>query len=176
MNEVAKEYGTALFMLACEENKTKLYLEQLNLILSVLREQEEYMSFLESPNIPLKSRVESIEIVFASRVDKNLVSFLQLLCEKNRFNYLFDAELAYRELFEAATRLLRVRVKSPVELTESQKKRLSIKLEALYNSKVQIDYIIDTALIGGMVVEADDKVIDGSLRYRLQQVKDVISR
>lgn len=176
MNEVSKEYGTALYMLACEEDKAKTYLEQLDVISNVFKEQEDYEVFLQSPNIPLKKRIESIETVFSDMVDKNLVSFLQLLCEKNRFNCFLEAVMTYRELYEIATRILRVKVKSSIELTQLQKKRLTEKLETLHKCKVDIEYIIDPALIGGIVVEADDKVTDGSIRHRLQQVKDVISR
>ena len=176
MNEVSKEYGTALYMLACEEDKTNSYLEQLDIISNIFKEQKDYEAFLQSPNIPLKKRIESIETVFSNLVDENMVSFLQLLCEKNRFNCYSDAVMTYRELYEVATRILRVKVKSSIELTQSQKKRLTEKLETLHKCKVDIEYIIDPALIGGIVVEADDKVTDGSIRHRLQQVKDVISR
>lgn len=176
MNEVGKEYGAALYMLACEENKANTYLEQLNIIYNTFKEQKDYETFLQSPNIPLEKRVESLEAVFSNLVEKNLVSFLQLMCEKNRLNCFFEAEMTYRALYEAATHILKVKVKSSIELTESQKERLTEKLETLHKCKVDIEYIIDPALIGGIVVEADDKVTDGSIRHRLQQVKDVISR
>ena len=71
---------------------------------------------------------------------------------------------------------MKVKIRSAVALSEDQKQRLQTKLETIHTAKVFITYEIDPSLIGGVVMETDDKVTDGSIRHRLQEVKEVIER
>ena len=176
MNDAAKEYGTALFTLACEEKQIESYAKGLEVVLKAFKDEPEYLSFLSSPNIPVQERLASVEAVFAQDIPEYVISFLQLLCEKGSLKYFFDAQATFCSLFDASRQMLHVTVKSAVPLTNKEKERLKEKLEMIHKQTVEIEYIEDAALIGGMIVEADDKVLDGSLRYRLQQVKEVIGR
>jgi F-type H+-transporting ATPase subunit delta len=109
-------------------------------------------------------------------IPQKLVSFLQLLCEKGRIEYFEDAKVTFLELYEDWKNILKVTVKSAVPLTESEKERLTNKLENVYKCSLRMEYVIDASLIGGVVIETEDKVIDGSVKNRLQQVKEVIKR
>lgn len=176
MNNVAQEYGTALFMLASEENKVSVYREGLSVFKRAFNDEPDYMTFICSPSIPLTQRLESITTVFADSVEENVLNFLLLLCEKNRLDCFYDAEETFEALFDESQRTINIRVKSAVALSDDQKTRLEAKLEQKYNHKVDTQYIIDTTLLGGVIVEADDTVIDGSLRHRIGQIKEVIGR
>ena len=59
MTDVGKEYGAALFMLACEQNKKKEYSEELALIKAAMKDSADYIEFLSSPNIPIKERLSA---------------------------------------------------------------------------------------------------------------------
>ena len=89
---------------------------------------------------------------------------------------LSDAEITFEALYDESQRTINVRVKSAVSLSDDQKARLQEKLEQKYKCRVDTQYIIDTTLLGGVIVEADDTVIDGSLRHRIGQIKEVIGR
>ena len=65
---------------------------------------------------------------------------------------------------------------SALELTEEEKTKLSSGLEKRFRSTVEAEYVIDESLIGGILIEADGKVIDGSVRTRLRDIKDVMNR
>lgn len=176
MNNVAQEYGTALFMLASEEGKIAEYREGLALIKQAFKEESEYLTFISSPGIPKIQRLSSISDAFSGKVEENMLSFLLLLCEKNRLDCFYDAEKTFEALYDESQRTLNIRVKSAVPLSDEQKARLKEKLEAKYNCKVDTEYILDTALLGGVIIEADDTVIDGSLRHRMHEIKEVIGR
>ena len=87
MTDISREYGTALFMLACEENAKKEYGEALSLISEVFAGQPEYALMLASPSISLKDRLSAITEAFGGRVPENVLSYVQLMCEKGRINY-----------------------------------------------------------------------------------------
>ncbi len=176
MNNVAQEYGTALFMLASEENKVNDYRNGLAVIKRAFEDEADYLTFISSPSIPLTQRLQSITAVFADSVEENVLNFLLLLCEKNRLDCFDDAEIAFEALYDESQRTINIRVKSAVSLSDDQKARLEAKLEQKYKHRVDTQYIIDTTLLGGVIIEADDTVIDGSLRHRIGQIKEVIGR
>lgn len=176
MNEVGKEYGTALYLLACEKNCTEKYLHELHQLSQMFSEEQEYKAFLLSPNVPMQKRLASLGEVCGAFVSADVTSFVQLLCEKGRFSHFEEARAAYRALFENAAHIMKVKIRSAVALTEEEKQRLQAKLETVYKAKVDITYAIDPDLIGGVVMETEDKITDGSIRHHLQEVKEVMSK
>ena len=87
-----------------------------------------------------------------------------------------DCVSDYRKLLMASKRITRVKVTSARELTEAEKARLINKLEKTTASTVQAEYFTDPAILGGVILEYDGRVMDGSLIHRLQEVKDVIGQ
>ena len=79
-------------------------------------------------------------------------------------------------LLDASERISNARVTSAVELTEDEKNRLCKRLCEKLKAEVKIEYFIDEGLLGGLIVEVDGTVIDGSLRHRLREVKEVMNK
>ena len=175
MNDIGKEYGAALFMVALEQDKCEEYSAALRIIREKFIEYPEYTEFLASPGISLGERLSAIENAFAQDVPEYVVSFMQLLCEKGRIACFDSAVAEYDSLLDAHKHISNARVTSVIELTTDEKQKLTKKLEAMCNGKVNIQYFIDATLIGGLVVEIDGKILDGSVRYRLRDIKEVIS-
>ena len=100
---------------------------------------------------------------------------VKLLCEKGHISELSEIIREYDGLEKLANRTVEARIYYVNELSEAQKTALVQKLEAVSGKKVCATYIEDTALIGGIRVEYDDKVIDGSLANRMKKIKGVIS-
>ena len=176
MNNVAQEYGTALFMLSSEEDKVLAYREGLAVIKAAFESEPDYMTFISSPSIPLTQRLKSISDIFSEQVEENVLNFLMLLCEKNRTDCFYDAEKTFEALYDESQRTLNVTIKSAVALSDEQKSRLEEKLAVKYGCRIDPEYIIDTTLLGGVIIEADDNIIDGSLRHRMNEIKEVIGR
>ena len=176
MTDVGKEYGAALFMLAAELGESESYSEALKGVEKLFSESPEYPIFLASPSVPMSERLSAIESAFWGKIPEHVVSFLMLLCEKGRMECFGDAVKEYSALLDASKRVLSAKVTSAAELTEAEKEKLKNKLESINKGEVRIEYLIDTALIGGLVVEVDGKIMDGSLRQRLREVKDVINK
>ena len=175
MTDIAKEYGTALFMLACEVNEKNGYGEELESVKDTFAEFPEYTELLSSPSIPLGERLELIDRTFSGAVAEHVLSYLKLLCEKGRIQYFSETVEQYKALLDASERVLSVKITSAVELTDAEKQKLVNKLELIEKSKVHAEYSVDATLLGGLIVEVDGKIMDGSLRHRLHDVKEVIN-
>ena len=176
MTEISKEYAEALFLLACEEKAEREYMMALDEIGALLRDTPELMALLSSPAIPWKERKEAALAVFGGNVPRHVLSFLQLLCEKGRIRSFEDCKAEYRRLLQIKESVISAKVVSTVPLTEDETRALTQNLEKKCGKTVTLVCSVDPSLLGGLVVELDGTVMDGSLRHRLHEVKEVMNR
>ena len=175
MTEISKEYGAALFMLACESGLKHEFAAQLESIKAIFGENPQYEQLLTSPGVSMKDRMSAIDAVFADSLHEYVLSYLKLLCEKGRMNCFMESAEEYLALLDASEHIVSVKVTSAVELTDGEKQKLINKLELIEKCKVEAEYSVDAALLGGLIVEMDGKILDGSVRHRLYEVKEVIN-
>ena len=171
---MSKEYGTALFSLALENGSLGEYEKALESIEGSFNENPQYFDLLASPNIPMSERLDAIEKSFGDSVPEYIISFLQILCQNGKIKGLFDAIIEYKRLYNEVQNVSKAKVCSAIELTDKEKVDLQAKLEKVSGHGVEIEYTTDSSLIGGLIIEFNGKVMDGSLRHRLRDIKDVM--
>ena len=172
--QAVKEYALALFAIAAETDRKDAFLEDLSSLRALVRENPDYPAFLSSPAVPLRERLASIDTAFSGRYPEEIVSFLKILCENGRAGDLVFCVDAFEKIvLESLGRTTAV-VQSAVELNEEEKARLVAVLEKRTGKTVDAQFSVDESLIGGIRMEIDGKVLDGSLKNRLRHVKDVI--
>ena len=176
MMHADREYAEALFMLAAEENAVQEYLQALELIKQLIAENPDYTEFLASPAIPLEERLQALDEAFESSVPENVLSFLKLMCENSRIKSLGGSIEEFLLLAMQYSNRTAATVYSAVELNEKQKQGICAKLEGMSGKTVDPVFVIDETLIGGIKIEIDGKTYDGSIRHRLDEVKEVIIR
>lgn len=176
MNDVCREYSEALFSLAVEDGLECEYINVLNVFRAEVQKEPKFTELLASPCIPLIEKKQVVDAVFdgGDAVEKNISSFLKLLCETGHIRELFDMIDETLNLLRLSLGISTAKVISAVELTRNEKDKLSENLEKKLGHRVELDCMVDKSLIGGIIVEADGKVIDGSIRYKLQNIKEII--
>lgn len=172
MLQIDKEYATALFMLAAEENKVGEYLQELEGVVSLIEENQEYIDFLGSPAVPLEERLSAIDEAFSHSLSEYPLSFIKLLCQSGRINCLCGCVGEYKALSRSIDNRTDARVYSVVPLSDEQKKGITAKLEELTGKSVDPVYIIDKTLIGGLKIEVEGKTLDGTIKHHLKEVKE----
>ena len=173
-NKVAKEYAEALFILACEEKKEKEYLDELKLTESLILKDPEYMLLLSSPNVTKEEKLSALESAFSDHLSEHVMSFLLLLCEKGRITDIKMCVDDYERLYNERCRILVARVTTSVELTEGEKEKIRLMLKKKRGVDVELICKIDESILGGVIIETEDTVIDGSLKTKLRNVKEVM--
>ena len=174
MTQRTKEYAEALFALALEADSADAFAAALKEATAVFEEHPDYVEFLACYGIPTAERTAALEEVFADRLPEYVLSFLQLLCENGYIKSVFECQKEFEALYMEARRTATATVTSAVELTAEQKARLIEKVKALCGRDVSAVYTVDESIMGGVIVETDGKIIDGSLKRRLHEVKEVI--
>lgn len=175
MTEISREYATALFKLALEDNKEEEIYNSLKNVNSIFQANGEYVDFLSSPSVSKKERSSSLLEVIEGE-EEYVCSFTALLCEHGFIREFSSCVKEYEEMFFAFKNITVATVTSAVELNESEKASLKSKLESITGNTVMLETKTDKTLIAGIKVEYDGAVLDGTLKRRLYEVKEVIDK
>ncbi len=172
MTDICKEYAVALFELAGEKGGRGELMDALSFIEGIFDVTPGLSGFLRSPAIPLSRRTDTVKEAFGDSVPETAVNFLCLLCEKGQTDLFRVAVGEYAKLYEESVRRSRAVVTSAVELTDAEKERLAEALTKKSGTdRVDVEYVIDPDIIGGIIVETGGEVMDGSVRGRLNSIK-----
>lgn len=175
MSDVSKEYGGALFDLACEENLDFDILGELRVVDGVIEDNPEYVKFLTAPNIPQKDRLEAVEAAFGGRVHQYVCSFLKLLTERGYGRYIRECISEYENRYYEHKGLVIAKVQSAVELNDKQKSAILTKLEKITGKEIELRCTVDPQLIGGMKILIGDTLYEGTVRAKLDGLKNKLS-
>ena len=174
MDRISKEYAEALFILAKESGKETDILDSLNFVLNMFEENPRYAELLANPGISKKERTESLFSVFENSVEEEVISFISILCENGLIRGFSDSVEDYEAFYLISKNIAVAKVTSAVPLFPEEEKRLKEKLEEISKGSVKLNCKVDSSLLGGIVVEINGKIIDGSVKRRLDEIKDVI--
>lgn len=175
MTATGNNYAEALFMLAREENSIDEFYDGLNIAKGVFMESPEYLQFLSTPSIPKSERTAALSQAFEGKLNEHILSFLQLLCEHGKAEQFFDCVSEYERLREWAANVVVATVKTAVELSNAQRQGLIKSLEKRTGKSVTLNCVIDSTLLGGIQVEIDGQLLDGSVKNNLKRAREVIS-
>lgn len=170
---IEKTYGDALFELAMEKGSLDSYFSQCKDILQAILDNEELLKLLSHPKITKEEKVKVIEDVFARRVDDDITGFFVLIVKKDRqtellqiLEYFIDKVKDYKKIGVAY-------VTTAVEIGESTKKSIEDKLKATTDYVAfEMNYSVDKSIIGGMIIRIGDRVVDSSIKSKLESMAD----
>ena len=108
--------------------------------------------------------------------DERFLNFLELLAERHRMPAIFRIRRAYDALWREENKLLPVTVTSAVELDEGLVEGLGKRIEKQTGKKVELTSKVDEDVLGGLVLQVGNMVLDASIRNRLEQLRKQVAR
>ena len=111
-----------------------------------------------------------------NKINNDLKNFLKILVEKGRISSLKSIELTFKELLNDKHNIIEGTVISAIALTEKQVKELEEKLSKKYNKNVTLENEVDQSILGGVLVRLGNTQIDGSVKTRLNYIKDQLTQ
>lgn len=167
----AKTYGESLFELALEENKLDLFLDEAVFVQQVLSENEDFVKLMTHPKVSKEDKKEVIENIFKGKVSDEITGFLAVVNIKGRFMEIQDILTYFVARVKEYKKIGVVFVTTPMELKETQKQALVQKLlDTTSYQKMEMNYSVDPSLIGGMIVRIGDRVVDSSIKNKLNRL------
>lgn len=171
-NAVSRRYAQAFFALAQETNNIDKYESELQTVVNAINENQELKKVMEHQLVSPDEKKNIINSVFAQEISEQTMNFLDVVVDKYRAAYIpgiYEEFVAYAN---ATRNTIDARVKSAVELSESDLETIKDKLSAATGKTVRLQSEVDPSLIGGVVVRIGDRVVDGSLTGRLEKLKE----
>ena len=174
MTHTSREYAEALFELAAEENRTAEYAAGLELTEKALADEPGFLDLLASPAIPRKERMKTLDAAFGESLPASMLALMRLMVFRGHARELPAMIRDWRELARERRGESEAAVTSAVPLTDEEREKLQAGLEKRFGRKMIMVYRVDPSLLGGIRVETEGRVLDGSLRARLQEIKEVM--
>ncbi|HLD78116.1 MAG TPA: ATP synthase F1 subunit delta [archaeon] len=167
---VAARYTQALYA-AAEGQQVHEILACLELVARLMREQPALGQFLRHPDIEPEDKVAVLDRALDGQWPGLLRAFMQMVVSMGRAEDLEPMAEAFRSLVDDAEGQLRVRVRSVHPLSEASLTRLRTRLERLEGKHVVVTAEQAPELLGGVQVVLDHRVIDGSVRRQLVELR-----
>jgi len=177
MAAVEKTYGDALFSLLTDEDEQALseVLLQLKAISEIFAQAPDFVKLLKTPTVSAQDKQQLITEVFSEKLHRFVLNFLLVLNENGRIDS-FDKILAYfNQLYNDYKNIADVTVTSAMPLTESMSEKIRAKMETVTGKTVNMTLKNDPSIIGGVVISYGNTTIDGSVKARLEQLKNDIA-
>ena len=175
MTTTSREYAEALFELAVQAGLTKETSEGLETVVSALLQTPAYRALLASPAIPKEERLAALDSTFRGKIPDILLAILWMMVSRGHVSALNGMARDYDELARGYQGESIAVVTSAVPLKEAETVALRAKLEKKLNRKVTLQCTLNPDLIGGVRVEVDGRIIDGSIRNKLEEIKEVMN-
>lgn len=167
---VAIRYVRAAFDLACQQGVLDRTQRQLQALESVVRAGPELTRLLRHPSLAMERKLGGVDAVLDEPAVAPVRRLVALLVENGRIEVLTVAAELLQDLADQSSGVIRARVVTPVPLRDEQAERLRNALSAWRGAPVRLDLRQDPGLVGGIVVRIGDRVLDASIRGRLERV------
>jgi F-type H+-transporting ATPase subunit delta len=172
---IANVYAESLFELAKESGVLSETAKELTEIGIVMEGYPELTKLLTLPTLTASQKQEIISKVFNGRISELSLHFLSVLAAKRRISYYNKISTEFHKLYNGSLGVMDVLVTSAVTLTDAQKDALKAKLSKKYGKTVNLSYKIDPSLIGGMIIETGGRTIDGSVKTKLDDLRQILA-
>jgi ATP synthase F1 delta subunit len=169
-------YGTALYEAAAESGKTDAFVKSVEAMREIFKAQPEFFLLLRMPSVTPQERKDLAARVFEGRIEPELLNLLYVLVDKRRIGQFDGIARAFIKEAAAKEGVSRGTVESAAELTKKQVKRLEEETGKLLRRNVRLEPEVNPQLIGGVRIYVDGKLIDASIRRKLDELKEQITR
>ena len=168
---VAARYGKSLMDLAQEKSKDEAVYNDMVMVADLAQNSPELKQLLRNPIISGSDKLKVLSKVFES-TDELTKRFVELVVERKRESALAEMALDYIRRYDAAKGLTKVIVRSAIALDDSSLSDVKRYLKGAVNQDdIQIENIVDPSVIGGMVIQFEDKLMDLSVARELKEIR-----
>lgn len=176
-SRLARVYAESLFVAAQQDSteRAEAVGDELAAFVRDVASNPDVANFIASPAVGKKKKAAALDPALKDRASDLLRGLIGVLAQNNRLDLLRQVSAAYRQLLDERSGRVRVKVTAAVELSDAQKAALVANLKtALGNQEPVLDVRVDPDLLGGLVVQVGDQVVDTSVRTRLQSLRSLL--
>ncbi|MBV1908735.1 MAG: F0F1 ATP synthase subunit delta [Kangiellaceae bacterium] len=174
LTTLARPYAKAAFEFAIDAKQLPEWSEMLNFA-SLVVGDEAMQELLTSPHLTKDDQQEAMLKVCSDKLNDKAVNFIKLLAQNGRLVALPEIEVLFNFLRSEFEKTVKAQITSATALNEQQISQIKEKLAAKLGRQVEASVEIDAELLGGLIIQAEDLVIDGSVRGKLAKLSDTLN-
>lgn len=174
---VSNVYGEALFGLAKERDIISEVWDEAKALSEILKENEEFQAVMAHPSMTGDEKRNMVTEIFKGKLSDTMMGFLDVLVKKGRFSDIFDVLDYYDSQAKEFYNIGVAYVSTAVEIDDDMKQKIEKRLLSItkYQS-FEMNFDVDKSLIGGMVIRIGDRVVDDSIRHKLDSMSAGLSK
>jgi F-type H+-transporting ATPase subunit delta len=177
MNDKAEKiYAEAFFELCTDESDKKAedVLEELTALDGIFTENVGFTKLMGTPTVPMSEKIALMkEIAESGNISEICTNLLCVLVERNRFGCFNGIVKNFRRLYNDYFKIAEITVTANAPLSEEMREKISAKMaEVTGNTKISITEKVDPSVIGGIIIDYGSTRYDGSVRARLNALKN----
>jgi len=171
LSGIGKRYAVALFNAATNQEIAEQVADDVTAFAKVVHDEKQFRNFLMSPTVDAPEKKELLQAVIGDRASGLFVKFITLLVDKKRLGAIQEIADAYTDLWEERQGIIEVRCVTAIPLDHDLQSRTRHMVESKTGRKCRLVTLTRPEIIGGMILFADDKIIDGSIRNELEIIR-----
>ena len=171
---VAVNYAAALLELAEREGALDEYASLIHAVADMYRDTLDFRRFLETPRVSLDDKKAVIRRAFGGKTPELFLRYLLVVIEKRRFRLLPEIDLAFQDQVDEKEGRVRASITLAHPTDATLREKIGHQLSELFDREVIATYKEDAELLGGIVIRIGDRVMDGSVRRRLRDLKHTL--
>ncbi len=169
---IAERYATALYELAEKQKALDAVAGDLQSLRAMIKESADLQRLLRSPVLTRAAQGKAVDaLAKAAKFHALTTNFLGLAAKNRRLFALSGVIAAYLARLAAGRGELSAQVVSAAALSQPQAEALAATLKAAFGRTVAVEASVDPSLLGGMVVNVGSRMVDSSLKTKLQHLK-----
>ncbi len=173
---VARKYALALFNAALKAGKLDEVEADVSSLEAFNAGDDRFMKYMESPQVLTEAKRELLDQALKGRVSELMLRFLHLVLGKKRVDQVPGILETFHELSRAHRGIVRARVRTAVPLDAALEERMKTKLARITGKTIEVDSRVDPEILGGVVVEFENQIIDRSVRRGLDDLRDSLMK
>ncbi|MFK7763277.1 MAG: F0F1 ATP synthase subunit delta [Roseobacter sp.] len=172
---IAERYATAVYEIAKDENAVPALEEDINVLLSALSDSKDFAALISSPIYTRDEQATAISALSSKMgLGTTTTSTLSLMAQKRRLFVLPQLLFTLRMIIADDKGEVTADVVSAKALTKSQSEKLAKTLKASTGKTITLNATVDESLIGGLVVKVGSRMIDTSIRSKLNSLQNAM--
>ncbi|MCR4292627.1 MAG: ATP synthase F1 subunit delta [Candidatus Kuenenia sp.] len=168
---VAVTFVNALLEAAADKDLLEQVEKDLDLLSDTLARQEGFKKMLLHPSITRKEKKDTIKAVFGEYVSGLMINFLYLLVDRRREALLDVIPDVYRKVVDKKKGVIRAKIQAAIPIVGERLENLRAVITKLTGKIVEVEVVENPQILGGLVVEIENKMIDGSVLSRLRNLR-----
>jgi F-type H+-transporting ATPase subunit delta len=170
----ARRYAEAAFEIASADGTLDEWLRDLNTAAGAVG-QPTAERLLGNPAVAVAVRVKAADDALGTQISEKALNLVRLLIRRGRIELLPQVARRYEELYERQKGIVRATITSAAPLDDAELRAIQAKLSETTGGTLRTVVNVDPSLLGGVIVRIGDRMIDGSVRGRLERLRNRIA-